>query len=45
MEYAPPQRFPLAQSMSDKKELWRTIVKKHDLPDYSFEEAAARPFA
>jgi nucleoside-diphosphate-sugar epimerase len=44
MEYAPPQRFPLAQFMSDKEPLWKTLVKKYDLLDYSFQEAAAWPF-
>jgi hypothetical protein len=44
MEYAPPQRFPLAQFMSDKEPVWKTLVKEHDLLDYSFQEAAAWPF-
>ncbi len=44
MEYAPPQRFPLAQFMSDKEPIWKTLVKKHGLLDYSFQEAAAWPF-
>jgi hypothetical protein len=41
MKYASPQRFPLAQFMSDKEPLWKTLVKKYDLLDYSFQEAAA----
>jgi nucleoside-diphosphate-sugar epimerase len=45
IEYAPPQRFPLAQFMSDKEPVWKTLVKKHGLLDYSFQEAAAWPFA
>jgi nucleoside-diphosphate-sugar epimerase len=44
MEYARPQRFPLAQFMSDKEPVWKTLVKKHGLLDYSFEDAAAWPF-
>jgi hypothetical protein len=40
MKYASPQRFPLAQFMSDKEPLWKTLVKKYDLLDYSFQEAA-----
>jgi hypothetical protein len=44
MKYASPQRFPLAQFMSDKEPLWKTLVKKYDLLDYSFQEAAAWPF-
>lgn len=44
MEYAPPQHLPLAQFMSDKEALWNSLVKKHDLLDYSFQEAAAWPF-
>jgi nucleoside-diphosphate-sugar epimerase len=44
MEYGPPQHFPLAQFMSDKEPLWKALVKKYDLLDYSFQEAAAWPF-
>ncbi len=44
MEYAPPQRFPLAQFMSDKAAVWQAIVAKYNLLDYSFQEAAAWPF-
>jgi nucleoside-diphosphate-sugar epimerase len=44
MEFAPPQHLPLAQFMSDKESLWKTMVKKYDLLDYSFQEAAAWPF-
>jgi hypothetical protein len=44
MDYAPPQRFPLAQFMSDKEPVWTTLVKKHGLLAYSFQEAAAWPF-
>jgi nucleoside-diphosphate-sugar epimerase len=42
--YAPPQHLPLARFMSDKETLWKTLVKKHDLLDYSFQEAAAWDF-
>src|SRR5260370_7934209 len=44
MEYAPPQRLPLAQFMSDKESVWKATVKKHRLLDYSFHDAAAWPF-
>jgi nucleoside-diphosphate-sugar epimerase len=44
MEYAQPQRLPLAQFMSDKEPVWKTLVKRHGLLDYSFKEAAAWPF-
>jgi nucleoside-diphosphate-sugar epimerase len=44
MDYAPPQRFPLAQFMSDKSAVWDALVKRHGLLDYSFQEAAAWPF-
>jgi hypothetical protein len=44
MEYAPPQRLPLTQFMSDKEPVWQTIVKKYDLLGYSFHDAAAWPF-
>jgi len=30
--------------MSDKESVWKTLVKKHGLLDYSFQEAAAWPF-
>jgi nucleoside-diphosphate-sugar epimerase len=41
---APPLRLPLAQFMSDKEPLWRTMVHKYGLLDYSFQDAAAWPF-
>jgi nucleoside-diphosphate-sugar epimerase len=44
MDYAPPQHLPLAQFMSDKESLWRTLVKKHALLDYSFQQAVSWPF-
>jgi nucleoside-diphosphate-sugar epimerase len=44
IDYAPPQRFPLAQFMSDKEPVWKALVKKHDLLHYSFQDAAAWPF-
>lgn len=42
---APPLRLPLAQFMSDKEPLWRSIVRKYNLLEYSFQEAASWPFA
>jgi nucleoside-diphosphate-sugar epimerase len=44
MEYAPPQRFPLAKFMSDKEPVWNALVKKYQLLDYTFQEAVAWPF-
>ena len=44
MEYGQPRHFPLAQFMSDKESVWKTLVKKHGLLNYSFQEAAAWPF-
>jgi nucleoside-diphosphate-sugar epimerase len=44
MEYAPPQRFPLAQFMSDKEPVWNALVKKYQLLNYTFREAVAWPF-
>jgi nucleoside-diphosphate-sugar epimerase len=44
MEVGPPQQFPLAQFMSDKEPLWKALVKKYNLLDYSFQEAASWPF-
>ena len=44
MDYAPPQQFPLTLFMSDKEPLWNSLVKKYDLLDYSFREAASWPF-
>lgn len=44
MEYAPPQRLPLTQFMSDKEPVWNSLVKKHNLLNYTFREAAAWAF-
>ncbi len=44
METAPPQRFPLATFMSDKEPVWKRIVSRHQLLDYSFQQAAAWSF-
>jgi hypothetical protein len=44
MPYAPPQRFPLTQFMSDKGPVWDAMVRKHDLLDYSFRDAASWQF-
>jgi len=30
--------------MSDKEPVWKNLIKKHNLLDYSFQEAAAWPF-
>ena len=45
MSYAPPQRIPLTQLMSDKEPVWQKLVSKHNLLQYKFQEAAAWPFA
>jgi nucleoside-diphosphate-sugar epimerase len=44
MEYAPPQRLPLAQFMSDKEPVWNRLLKKYNLLDYRFKDAASWPF-
>ena len=44
MPYAPPQRFPLAQFMSDKEPVWDAMVKKYSLLPYSFRDAASWQF-
>jgi len=44
MPYAPPQRFPLTQFMSDKGPLWDAMVKKYGLLPYSFRDAASWQF-
>ena len=44
MDYAPPQQFPLTLFMSDKEPVWNSLVKKYNLLDYSFREAASWPF-
>jgi nucleoside-diphosphate-sugar epimerase len=40
-----PLRLPLTQFMQDKDSLWRNIVQKYGLLDYSFSDAASWPFA
>jgi len=45
LPYAPPQRLPLAQFMSDKAPLWQAVVARYNLLDYTFHQAAAWPFA
>ncbi|HTU25007.1 MAG TPA: SDR family oxidoreductase [Pirellulales bacterium] len=45
LECGTPLRLPLTQFMSDKEPLWRSIVAKHNLLDYSLGQAAAWPFA
>jgi nucleoside-diphosphate-sugar epimerase len=42
---ASPLRLPLTQFMTDKEPLWRHMVQKYGLLDYSFADAAAWPFA
>jgi nucleoside-diphosphate-sugar epimerase len=44
IDYAPPQRLPLTQFMSDKEAVWKALIQKHGLLEYSFQEAAAWPF-
>ncbi len=44
LPYAPPQRFPLTQFMSDKEPVWRAIVARHHLQDYPFRDVAGWPF-
>ena len=44
LSVAPPLRLPLAQFMLDKEPLWRSMVQKHNLQNYSFRDAAAWPF-
>jgi nucleoside-diphosphate-sugar epimerase len=44
MDYAPPQRYPLAQFMLDKETVWNRLVKKYDLLEYSFKDAVSWPF-
>jgi nucleoside-diphosphate-sugar epimerase len=41
---APPLRLPLTQFMADKESLWRAMVQRYGLLDYSFRDAAAWPF-
>jgi len=44
LDYAPPQRLPLTQFMSDKDQLWNRLVKKHGLLEYTFQQAVSWPF-
>lgn len=44
MPYESPLRLPLVQLMSDKEPVWNTMVKKYDLRDYSFQQAASWQF-
>lgn len=44
LPYAPPQRFPLAQFMSDKGAVWDRITAEQGLRNCSFQDAAAWPF-
>lgn len=43
--FAPPLRLPLTLFMSDKEPLWRRIVQKYNLLEYSFQDVASWPFA
>jgi nucleoside-diphosphate-sugar epimerase len=45
LPWAPPQRFPLTQFMSDKAPVWDRMVKQYRLLNYRFEQAASWPFA
>lgn len=45
LPFAPPLRLPLTQFMLDKESLWRSIVQKYNLLEYSFQDAASWPFA
>ena len=42
--YAPPQHLPLTQFMSDKAAIWQRLVKRHNLLDYTFDQAVSWPF-
>jgi nucleoside-diphosphate-sugar epimerase len=44
LDCASPLHLPLTLFMSDKEPLWRSMVQKHNLMIYSFQEAAAWPF-
>jgi nucleoside-diphosphate-sugar epimerase len=44
MPYAPPQRFPLTFFMSDKQPIWDAMIRKHNLQNYSFRDAASWQF-
>jgi hypothetical protein len=44
MDYAPPQAIRLADFMADKEPVWREIVKKYELMDTPFAQAAHWPF-
>ncbi|MBA4019405.1 MAG: hypothetical protein C0483_19745 [Pirellula sp.] len=37
--------MPLTLFMSDKEPLWRSIVQKYNLVEYSFQDGASWPFA
>ena len=39
-----PRRISLVETMADKAPLWETMVKKHRLQPYRFEELVAWPF-
>lgn len=45
METAEPVPMPLASYMTDKAELWRSIVKKHNLLDTPYEKLVSWNFA
>jgi nucleoside-diphosphate-sugar epimerase len=45
MPYAPPQHIPLTQFMSDKEPVWQKLITKYNLLEYTFQQAAAWPFA
>ncbi len=43
LDVAPPLRIPLSQFMPHHKELWASIVKKHNLKDIPFEKVPRSP--
>jgi hypothetical protein len=44
VDFFAPQRLPLTTFMSDKEPVWKALVKKHNLLEYTFHDAAAWPF-
>lgn len=45
LEPADPIPMPLTVYMADKKQVWETIVRKHDLRPHPYEQVASWPFA
>ena len=44
MQTAEPQRFPLAEFMADKAELWNAIVTRYQLQPIAYRDLVAWPF-